>query len=96
MFANFVDDALMNITCAIRGEDHLSNTAGQTICTLQATPHSLNFWHMPILCNIDGKNFLNVILDSLYVTCKLLDFYPRQSLITAIIMAHLRSKKLCH
>ena len=29
MFANFVDDMLMGITHVLRGEDHLTNTAGQ-------------------------------------------------------------------
>lgn len=55
MFANFVDDALMNITCAIRGEDHLSNTAGQAALYLANNSPIPYFWHMPILCNIDGK-----------------------------------------
>ncbi len=55
MFANFVDDVDMKITCVIRGEDHLSNTAGQA-----AMYHALGaplptFWHMPILCNLDGS-----------------------------------------
>lgn len=55
MFANFVDDVDMKITCVIRGEDHLSNTAGQA-----ALYHALGvtiptFWHMPILCNLDGS-----------------------------------------
>lgn len=55
MFANFVDDVDMKVTCVIRGEDHLSNTAGQA-----ALYHALGaplptFWHMPILCNLDGS-----------------------------------------
>ncbi|MFT6765892.1 MAG: nondiscriminating glutamyl-tRNA synthetase [Alteromonas naphthalenivorans] len=55
MFANFVDDSLMNITCAIRGEDHLSNTAGQAAMYDASGQPMPAFWHMPILCNIDGK-----------------------------------------
>lgn len=55
MFANFVDDLLMNITCAIRGEDHLSNTAGQAAMYDASDEPMPSFWHMPILCNIDGK-----------------------------------------
>lgn len=55
MFANFVDDLLMNITCAIRGEDHLSNTAGQAAMYDASGETMPSFWHMPILCNIDGK-----------------------------------------
>lgn len=55
MFANFVDDSFMNITCAIRGEDHLSNTAGQAAMYEASGQEMPSFWHMPILCNIDGK-----------------------------------------
>lgn len=55
VFANFVDDMLMKISCVIRGEDHLSNTASQ-VALYQAFNAPLPlFWHMPILCNIDGK-----------------------------------------
>lgn len=55
IFANFVDDLLMHITHIFRGEDHLSNTANQA-----ALFHSINaplpiYWHLPILCNIEGK-----------------------------------------
>jgi glutamyl-tRNA synthetase len=55
IFANFVDDLLMEITHVIRGEDHLSNTASQA-----ALYHGLNkplplFWHLPIMANTDGK-----------------------------------------
>ena len=55
MFANFVDDLVMNITHVFRGEDHLSNSAGQA-ALYQAfdTPLPI-FWHMPILTNIAGK-----------------------------------------
>jgi nondiscriminating glutamyl-tRNA synthetase len=55
MFANFIDDVTMEITHVIRGEDHLSNTAGQ-VAMYQAwgvTPPV--FWHLPILCNAEGK-----------------------------------------
>ena len=55
IFANFVDDLLMEITHIFRGEDHLSNTANQA-----ALFHALNaplptYWHLPILCNLEGK-----------------------------------------
>ena len=55
MFANFVDDMCMNITHVLRGEDHLSNTAGQVALynAFGITPPL--FWHMPILCNKQGK-----------------------------------------
>ncbi len=55
MFANFIDDVLMKIDWVIRGEDHLSNTAGQA-AMYQASGNTLPlFWHMPILCNSEGK-----------------------------------------
>ncbi len=55
MFANFVDDMLMKITHVFRGEDHLSNTAGQAALYFAFEAPLPIFWHMPILCNIDGK-----------------------------------------
>lgn len=55
MFANFVDDLLMKITHVFRGEDHLSNTAGQA-ALYQAFKAPLPiFWHLPMICNIDGS-----------------------------------------
>lgn len=55
IFANFIDDALMKVSCAIRGEDHLSNTASQAMLYDAFGFEIPQFWHMPILCNIDGK-----------------------------------------
>lgn len=55
IFANFIDDALMKVSCAIRGEDHLSNTASQAVLYNAFGFTIPQFWHMPILCNIDGK-----------------------------------------
>ncbi len=55
MFANFIDDVLMKIDYVIRGEDHLSNTAGQAFMYRAYGAKLPLFWHMPILCNVDGK-----------------------------------------
>lgn len=55
MFSNFVDDMTMKITHVFRGEDHLSNTAGQAAMYLAFGLTLPIFYHMPILCNIDGK-----------------------------------------
>lgn len=55
MFANFIDDVLMKIDYVIRGEDHLTNTAGQAAMYLAYGAKLPLFWHMPILCSIDGK-----------------------------------------
>lgn len=55
IFANFVDDLLMDITHVIRGEDHLTNTALQA-ALYNAFNHELPlFWHLPIICNSQGK-----------------------------------------
>jgi glutamyl-tRNA synthetase len=55
IFANFVDDMLMEITHVFRGEDHLTNTALQaTLYALFKRPLPI-FFHMPILCNKEGK-----------------------------------------
>lgn len=55
LFTNFIDDALMNITHVIRGEDHLSNTALQ-LAMYHATARSAPiYWHLPLLCNDQGE-----------------------------------------
>lgn len=55
IFANFVDDLLMNITHVFRGEDHLSNTANQAALFAAVNASLPTYWHLPILCNIEGK-----------------------------------------
>lgn len=55
IFANFVDDLTMHITHVFRGEDHLSNTANQAVLYDACGAPLPIFWHMPILCNADGK-----------------------------------------
>lgn len=55
MFANFVDDMTMRITHVFRGEDHLSNTAGQAALYKLFNAPLPTFWHMPILCNTEGR-----------------------------------------
>ena len=55
IFANVVDDMHMHITHIFRGEDHLSNTASQA-AIMRACDYPIPaYWHMPILCNTDGK-----------------------------------------
>lgn len=55
MFANFVDDATMRMSHVIRGEDHLTNTAGQAAMYRACNLPIPTFWHLSIICNIDGK-----------------------------------------
>jgi glutamyl-tRNA synthetase len=55
MFANVVDDNDMQITHVFRGEDHLTNTVGQIVLyNAMGVAHPI-YWHMPILCNSNGK-----------------------------------------
>lgn len=55
IFANFVDDMVMDITHVIRGEDHLTNTANQAALYQLFGIKIPTFWHLPILCNAEGK-----------------------------------------
>lgn len=55
IFANFVDDLLMDITHIFRGEDHLSNTANQAALFHAVNANLPIYWHLPILCNLEGK-----------------------------------------
>lgn len=54
-FANCVDDIEMGITHALRGEDHLTNTVDQLIIFEALDAAFPKYWHMPLICNIDGK-----------------------------------------
>jgi len=54
-FATVVDDALMEITHVIRGDDHLSNTPRQII-VFEALGHDVPvFAHLPMILGADGK-----------------------------------------
>lgn len=55
IFANFVDDMLMDITHIFRGEDHLSNSANQAALYLAFDKPLPIYYHLPILCNIHGQ-----------------------------------------
>jgi glutamyl-tRNA synthetase len=55
IFANFVDDMLMKITHVIRGEDHLTNTACQAALFEAFNATLPTFWHLPMICNVEGK-----------------------------------------
>jgi nondiscriminating glutamyl-tRNA synthetase len=55
IFANAVDDAAMKITYVLRGEDHLSNTVYQVLIIQKLEAPQPIYWHLPILCNVDGK-----------------------------------------
>lgn len=55
IFANAVDDMLMEISHIFRGEDHLSNTALQAAIFKSFGVKLPIYWHMPILCNMEGR-----------------------------------------
>lgn len=55
MFANCVDDMVMEMTHVLRGEDHLTNTVGQVVIMQALNATIPTFWHLPILCNKTGK-----------------------------------------
>ncbi|MFC1632716.1 glutamate--tRNA ligase [Patescibacteria group bacterium] len=53
MFANALDDALMEISHVIRGEDHLSNTPKQVIIYRALGFEPPEFAHLPLILNPD-------------------------------------------
>lgn len=55
MFCNAIDDSLMNVTCALRGEDHLTNTPRQ-IAILQALNMRIpSYGHISLIMGQDGS-----------------------------------------
>lgn len=81
-FAVVVDDALMNISHIIRGEDHISNTPKQIQIAKAFGFNIPAFAHLPIILNPDrskmSKRFLDVALkdyrESGYLSQALLNF----------------------
>lgn len=55
LFANFVDDVLMDINYVIRGEEHLSNTAIQSYMYDVLNIKKPIFYHLPLICDEQGK-----------------------------------------
>jgi len=55
IFANAIDDALMQITHVLRGDDHLSNTVSQIAIFKALQIETPIYWHLPVLCNKNGK-----------------------------------------
>ncbi len=55
LFANCVDDIEMKISHVLRGADHLTNTAIQAaMYDMLGAPQPI-FYHMPLVCNAEGK-----------------------------------------
>lgn len=55
LFGNAVDDALMGVTLALRGEDHLSNTPRQRLLLDALALPAPRYGHLPLLVGTDGK-----------------------------------------
>ena len=55
IFANAVDDAAMEISYVLRGEDHLYNSVHQVLIMKTIEAPEPIYWHLPILCNVNGK-----------------------------------------
>lgn len=55
MFCNAVDDALMNVTHVMRGEDHLTNTPRQLLILRALGLPSSQYGHMALILGNDGK-----------------------------------------
>ncbi len=55
MFCNALDDALMNVTHVIRGEDHLTNTPRQLLILQSLGLRTPLYGHMAMIVGDDGK-----------------------------------------
>ncbi|HKC15753.1 MAG TPA: glutamate--tRNA ligase [Steroidobacteraceae bacterium] len=53
-FANAVDDSLMGVTHALRGEDHLANTPRQLLVLEALGMRAPRYGHLPLLIGADG------------------------------------------
>lgn len=54
-FACVVDDALMEISCVIRGEDHISNTPKQIVIYQALGLKTPKFAHLPLIMGEEGR-----------------------------------------
>lgn len=55
MFCNAVDDALMQVTHVMRGEDHLTNTPRQILILEALNLNAPQYGHMALITGFDGK-----------------------------------------
>ena len=54
-FCNALDDALMQVTHVLRGEDHLSNTPRQLLLLEALGMRAPNYGHLPLLLGREGR-----------------------------------------
>jgi glutamyl-tRNA synthetase len=55
MFCNAIDDSLMGVTLALRGEDHLANTPRQLMILEALGLQAPNYGHMSLITGNDGS-----------------------------------------
>lgn len=55
MFCNAIDDALMGVTLALRGEDHLTNTPRQLMILQTLNLRAPEYGHMSLIIGNDGS-----------------------------------------
>lgn len=55
MYSNVVDDVLMQVTYAVRGEDHLTNTPRQLMVLKALDLPAINYAHVALIVGNDGK-----------------------------------------
>lgn len=54
MFCNAIDDALMKVTHALRGEDHLTNSPRQVLIAQALNLTAPNYAHISLILGLDG------------------------------------------
>lgn len=85
MFANAIDDALMKISCVLRGEDHLTNTPRQLLLLSALGFQAPVYGHISILLGEDGlplskrngSRAIGELLDEGYLPAALLNYLAR-------------------
>ncbi|CAM4442196.1 MAG: Glutamate--tRNA ligase [Legionellaceae bacterium] len=55
MFCNAIDDSLMGVSHALRGEDHLTNTPRQVLILQALNMHIPLYGHIPMIVGSDGS-----------------------------------------
>ena len=77
VFVNFVDDWLMKISHVIRGGDHMSNTALQAALYDAFAVKMPIFWHLPLICNLQGEKLSKRDFGFSLLDLKLAGFLPQ-------------------
>ena len=76
-FVVAIDDALMGMTDVIRGDDHLSNTPKQIVVYNALGFKVPKFYHVPMINNPEGKNYLKEMVQWMLWIIKIKDIYQK-------------------